>query len=253
MPSDRDGLSFSGGAVDRPGAALPSCECDRHSNPICWQWVDTVCARHRQKNTLCLSSMTRVIPVLEKLAVETFSVVLGIVLALAANAWHDRRTHEQAACEALRAIGSELKSNDSVLHDRLPYHTAMRDSLAALLARTRGSDVPGGLRAIDNWSGLRPTPILDDAWQTARSTQELQYLPYELVIGLSRTYAMQQRITDTNRGFYAAVYTPAFAAGGVAAIAAMQSFLGDLTSNEGHLQAQLDSSRRSVARYCQSE
>lgn len=194
--------------------------------------------------------MTRFSTHLEKIALETFSVVLGIVLALAANSWHDRRVHERAACVALDAIRSELASNDSVLRVRLPYHRAMADSLAALVARTRGRDAPGGLRAIANWSGFHPTQLLDEAWQTARSTEDLQYLPYSLVIGLSRTYAMQERIGDTSRGFYAAVYTPAFATGGVAAIAAMQSFLSDLQSNEGGLETQLDSSLARVKNYC---
>jgi hypothetical protein len=175
-----------------------------------------------------------------EIALETFSVVLGIVLALGVNAWHDRRSHEQSACEALRVIRSVLTSNDSMLRVKLPYHRAMYDSLGALIARTHQHDVPGGLRAISNWNGLQPTQLLDDAWQTARATQDLQYLPYPVVVGLSRTYAMQQRIADANRGFYAAVYTPAFATGGVAAIAAMQSFLSDLTSNEGHLEEQLE-------------
>lgn len=190
---------------------------------------------------------------IEALAVETFSVVLGIVLALAANAWHDRRVHQESACEALRAIRTELASNDSLVRSKLQYHTAMRDSLAALLARTRTAEVPGGLLAIKNWNGLSPTQLLDDAWQTARSTQELEYLPYDLVIGLSRTYAIQQRIGDANRGFYAAVYTPAFASGGVAAIGAMHSFLSDLTSNESHLLEQFAVELRIVARYCRRD
>ncbi|HVX40668.1 MAG TPA: hypothetical protein VHB25_13955, partial [Gemmatimonadaceae bacterium] len=170
---------------------------------------------------------------IEDLALETFSVVLGVALAFAANAWHDRRSHEQSACEALSAIRRELASNDSILRAKLPYHSAMRDSLRALLARTHSPEVPGGLLAIKNWNGLQPSPLVDDAWQTARSTQELTYLPYGLVIELSKTYAMQQRIADATRGLYAAVYTPAFASGGVAAIGAMSSFLDDLASNEG--------------------
>ncbi|HEX4683554.1 MAG TPA: hypothetical protein VH277_12630 [Gemmatimonadaceae bacterium] len=194
--------------------------------------------------------MSRTAAHLEKLAIETFSVVLGIVLALAVNAWHDRRSHRQSSCDALHAIQSELASNDSMIHVKLPYHEAMRDSLAALIARTRGHEVTNGLRAIANWAGLSPTQLLDDAWQTARSTQELQYLPYTLVIGLSRTYAAQQRIGDASRGFYAAVYTPAFATGGVAAVASMQSFLNDLASNESHLQEQLDRARAETAMYC---
>jgi hypothetical protein len=187
---------------------------------------------------------------LGEIALETFSVVLGIVLALAVNAWHDRRSHERSACEALRVIRSELTSNDSMLGVKLPYHVAMQDSLGALIARTHEREVPGGLRAIANWSGLQPTQLLDDAWQTARATQDLQYLPYPVVVGLSRTYAMQQRIADAGRGFYAAVYTPAFATGGVSAIAAMQSFLSDLTSNEGHLEQQLERQLHDSSRVC---
>jgi len=195
--------------------------------------------------------MSRAAAHLEKLAIETFSVVLGIVLALAANAWHDRRSHQESACEALRAIRTELASNDSVVHAKLPYHEAMTDSLTALLGRTHGPVVPNGLRAISNWQGLSPAQLLDDAWQTARSTEAVQYMPYGVVIQLSRAYAAQQRIADQSRGFYAAVYTPAFATGGVSAIAAMQSFLSDLKSNEEHLQTQLDSTLARVKPYCQ--
>lgn len=176
----------------------------------------------------------------ETLAVETISVVLGVVLALAANAWHDRRTHAAEAHEALTAIRNELAVNDSVLHAKLTYHRAMLDSLNALLARTKTRDVPGGLRAIKNWSGVQPAQLLDDAWQTARSTQAIQYVPYRVVVPLSRTYGMQQRITDMNRAFFGAVYTPEFATGGVAALAAVDSYLSDLSSNEGHLVEQYD-------------
>ena len=196
--------------------------------------------------------MTRLTSHLEKLALETFSVVLGIILAFAANSWHDRRAHEESACEALNAIRAELTSNDSLLSVRVPYHAAMRDSMTALLKRTRGHEALGGLQAIKNWNGLMPTRLLDDAWQTARSTQALQYLPFDLVIGLSRAYAYQQQIADANRGLLAAVYTPAFATGGVGAVAAMYSFLDDLASNEQHLREELDAEVPRTKQYCAS-
>lgn len=188
---------------------------------------------------------------LEKFAVETFSVVLGIALAFGVNAWHDRRVHAAAACEALREIRSELAANDSALQGEIPYHLAMRDSLRALLARTHGPVVPGGLSAIKNWRGTHTAQPLDDAWQAARSTEALEYLPYDLVIQLSRGYAMQQQLTDINRGFYGAVFTPAFATGGTAALATMESYITDLASGEQHLEARLATERRLVARTCQ--
>ena len=176
----------------------------------------------------------------EQLALETFSVVLGIILALAANAWHDRRVHGADAGEAVRAIRNELATNDSMLRLKIPYHRAMQDSLTALLGRATTRDVPGGLRAIKNWNGTQPAQLLDDAWQTARSTQAIQYVPYDLVVGLSRTYAMQQRVGDVNRAFYNAIYTPQFAIGGVTAMAAMESYLADVSANEAQLIRQYD-------------
>ena len=43
-----------------------------------------------------------------------------------------------------------------------------------------------------------------------------------------------------NRAFFGAVYTPEFATGGVGALAAMDSYLHDLSSNEEHLVEQYD-------------
>lgn len=185
----------------------------------------------------------------ETLAVETISVVLGVILALAANAWHDDRAHAAQAHEAMTAIRNELAINDSVLHLKVVYHREMQDSLTALLGRTKTRVVPGGQRAIENWSGLQPSQLLDDAWQTARATQAIQYVPYDVVVPLSRTYAMQQRITELNRAFFGVVYTPEFATGGVGALAAMDSYLQDLSSNEGRLVEQYDLELSQVDRF----
>jgi hypothetical protein len=179
-------------------------------------------------------------PHIEAFALETFSVVLGIVLALGSNAWHDRVVHQRQAREALASIRAELSANRSSLDAKLPYHMAMHDSLAALVARTHTKEVQGGQLAIANWSGLQPTQLLDDAWQTARSTQALEYLPYDEILALSRTYAIQQRIAELNRAFFGAVYTPQFASGGVFALGAMGSYLQDLAAAETRLSSQYD-------------
>lgn len=171
----------------------------------------------------------------ESLAIETFSVVLAIVLALGANALHDRRVQAARAREALMAIRAELVANRETLSAKVLYHRAMHDSIDALITRTRTRVVPGGLRAIANWNGLGPSQLLDDAWQTARATQSLEHLAYSMVLNLSGTYALQQRIGDVNRAFFATVYTPAFATGGVAAFGSMSNYLEDVSSTEGHL------------------
>jgi hypothetical protein len=116
----------------------------------------------------------------------------------------------------------------------------MRDSLVALVARTHTREVPGGQLAIANWNGIQPSRLLDDAWQTAHATQAIQYVPYDIAIGLSGTYAIQSRIGEINRAFFAAVYTPAFASGGVTALGAMSSYLADLSATEEQLIKQYD-------------
>jgi hypothetical protein len=70
----------------------------------------------------------------ETLAVETFSVVLGVLLALGANAWREDRRHAADAHHALETIRAELATNRDAIRAKLPYHRAMHDSLAALVA-----------------------------------------------------------------------------------------------------------------------
>jgi hypothetical protein len=72
--------------------------------------------------------------------------------------------------------------------------------LGALLGHARGAVVPNGLRAIANWSALSAAQLLDDSWRTGRSTQDIQYLPNDVVMQLSRAYA-QHRIADQSDGF----------------------------------------------------
>ena len=183
----------------------------------------------------------------EQIVVETFSVVLGILLALAANAWHDSTVHGAQARDALRNIRGEIAANRLSLGDKVAYHSAMHDSLAALVARTHTASVPGGLQAVRGWDGIHPARVVDNAWLTAGATGAMQYIPFAVVLPLSKTYELQQRVVDLQRAFYSVVYTPQFAVGGVAAIASMSSFLGDLVANERQLVEQYDLALRDTS------
>ncbi|HEX3865972.1 MAG TPA: hypothetical protein VHV78_04435 [Gemmatimonadaceae bacterium] len=176
----------------------------------------------------------------EQLVVETFSVVLGILLALAANTWHDSRAHAAQARDALVGIRAEVAANRVTLDAKLGYHVVMHDSLDALVARTHGQEPPGGLLAIKGWNGISPPRLVDNAWQAAAATGAMQHIPAAMVLQLAKTYSLQRRVDDIQRAFFSIVYTPQFALGGVGAIASMASFLGDLSVNENHLLAQYD-------------
>jgi hypothetical protein len=183
----------------------------------------------------------------EQLVVETFSVVLGILLALGANAWHDSIVHGAQARDALSNIRGEIAANRAAIAEKVQYHAAMRDSLDAVVARTRTASPPGGLLAIHGWNGICPLRLVDNAWQTAGATGAMQYMPFAVVLPLSRAYGLQQRVVDIQRAFYSVVYTPEFAVGGVAAFASMSSFLSDLVANERQLVAQYDLALASVS------
>jgi hypothetical protein len=145
----------------------------------------------------------------ESLLVETFSVVLGILLALAVNGWHDRRTHDASAREALHNIRDEIAANRATLGAKVGYHEAMRDSLQALLARTSNGRLTASQNTIQGWNGIAPARLVDNAWQTARTTGVMQYIPYPVVLRLSNCYGLQQGISDAQRAYYAVVYAPA--------------------------------------------
>jgi hypothetical protein len=176
----------------------------------------------------------------EHIVVETFSVVLGVLLALAANDWHESRVHDAQARDALAGIHAELAANRATLANKVAYHAAMHDSLDALVARAHGGSAPGGLTAIKGWNGISPPRLVDNAWLSTYQTGVMQYIPVTTVLPLATTYALQQRVVDIERAFYPTVYTPQFAIGGVGSIASMASFLGDLSVNERQLLAQYD-------------
>jgi len=176
----------------------------------------------------------------EKLAIETFSVVLGIALAFAVNDWHTQRVHQQQARQVLASIRAELVANRDLVRQHAEYHRAMADSAEALITRTRGAAVPGGLGAIANYSGLHPTQVLDNAWQTARSTQALELISYDVAVGLSTTYAYQQRLVDLTRAFYAVSYGPAFSTGDIGALKSTWLYLGDAVANETEMIGRYD-------------
>lgn len=178
---------------------------------------------------------------IEALIVETFSVVLGILLALGVNGWRERRAHDTSAREALRNIGAEIAANRSALAPQVGYHEAMRDSLHALLLAGRDRARAADPSSIAGWKGIAPTRLVDNAWQTATTTGVMQYIPYAVALRLSSCYGLQHAIDDAQRAYYAVVYAPSFAAAGNSAVASMGSYLADLSVSERELAAQYDS------------
>ncbi len=184
----------------------------------------------------------------EQLLVETFSVVLGILVALAVNDWREAREHAQLAAQVVARFEREIADNDSALALRAPYHRAMADSLGALVQRSAGRAPAGGLHAIRNWAGTRPTLLRSAAWESALATQALSYLDYGTVADLSRLYEQQRRVQAIATGYIGVMYTPSFQTGGFGSIASLFSFLEDLAANEAGLHLSYQAELRALER-----
>ncbi len=185
---------------------------------------------------------------IEQLLVETFSVVLGILVALAVNDWRENREHARLAAQVVTSFQREIATNDSALTERAAYHRAMADSLGALVARSAGREPPGGLRAIRGWHGITPVLLRSAAWESALATQALSYVDYRTVADLSRIYEQQRRLDAISTGFIATMFTPGFQTGGFGSIASMASYLQDIAGAEGRLKQEYDAELRALRR-----
>ena len=121
-------------------------------------------------------------------------VVLGALLALAADEWREGRERTRRAELALAAIRAELEANLTMVDSARAHHMRVRDTLRAYVGR-RESPPPrvylGGI--------IKPAPVTATAWDAARETGVLAELPYATVLRIAPVYETQARyrsITD---------------------------------------------------------
>ena len=124
---------------------------------------------------------------LQRLLVEFFSIVLGVLLALGLNEWRENRSHQSQANAALLNIKNELQSNLralTILHEN-------NAETIKVMAENKNTD-SGGERKFIPGLQLRET-----AWETFLSTNISNYVDYKTVLILSETYSMQSVYKQT--------------------------------------------------------
>jgi hypothetical protein len=124
---------------------------------------------------------------LQRLLVEFFSIVLGVLLALGLNEWRENRSHQSQANAALLNIKNELQSNLkalTILHEN-------NAETVKVMAENKNTD-SGGERKFIPGLQLRET-----AWETFLSTNISNYVDYKTVLILSETYSMQSVYKQT--------------------------------------------------------
>ena len=119
---------------------------------------------------------------------EAAFVVLGVVLALAANEWREGRNERQRAAIASNAIAAELRSNRGAVAAAHAYHSALIDSL-----QVNGSPTWQPSPRLFSRGFVAPAQLSSTAWQSAAATGAVEHMPYEAVLKLSQAYANQAR------------------------------------------------------------
>jgi hypothetical protein len=117
---------------------------------------------------------------IQKLVIEVFSIVLGVLLALAVSEWNEQRSHKIQANSALQNISNELRSNQELLKLIHENNVATVDAMTM----EPGSE-PGETRNFIPGLQLRET-----AWDTLLSTGLSNYVSYERILVLSHAYSM---------------------------------------------------------------
>jgi len=115
----------------------------------------------------------------QRLVIEVFGIVLGVMLALAVNEWREQRTHRTQVEAALRNVAAELGANREQL---TAIHANNTETLALLTV--------GGADHEDR-QFVPAIQLKDTAWRTLRTTGVANHVDYETILTLSETYAIQ--------------------------------------------------------------
>lgn len=148
-----------------------------------------------------------------RLLLETFLIVVAVLLALAVDEWREKRAQSRLIGAVLETLRVETDRNRQILELRLPYHESIR---AALEAGGETYFVESGGRyalrdpehipsradvGIEPDRGLALAPTLSDAaWRAALASGALTSLEYEFFYRLSVAYTTLTEVEETARG-----------------------------------------------------
>ena len=123
---------------------------------------------------------------IRSLLLEVFSIVLGVLLALAVSEWQQDRARDELAKTALQNVLNELQVNSEVI---AKVH---ENNLATItLAGTEAED--GQEEEVSFIPGVQ---VRDSAWQALLSSGVSSYIDYQLLLTLSKTYSQQAVYVD---------------------------------------------------------
>ncbi len=145
--------------------------------------------------------------------VEAFIVVLGVVLALAANEWREHYNRKQHAETALEGILSELHVNRRAIDSALAYHLQLDDTLRGFMRQASQGALPYPDGRLFSKGYIAPATLLNTAWDASNATDAVTDMNYADVLMLSRIYEKQRSYEDQARLGGQLIYAKLFSEG----------------------------------------
>ena len=123
---------------------------------------------------------------LPEILIEAGSIVFAILLAFAVDEWRERRGQLAVAERAPRTIVSELKANRSELRGTRGANAQTLENITKQVAAL------GEKRANSVQTGMNLSQLSAAAFQTAQATQAAQFLDFDWLVRVARTYELQR-------------------------------------------------------------
>jgi len=146
------------------------------------------------------------------LALEVFSIVLGVLLALGANEWRKHANQQDLKQRTLRMIGEDAMENRRILARRIELHDALQADvkISSELLAEGVTAFPDSLKQLN--FGI--IPLNTSAYETARAAQVIPLLDLELastlarmheIIRINRALEDAMRNASANLNYYAII------------------------------------------------
>lgn len=143
------------------------------------------------------------------LFLESFFVVLGLTLAFVLNNWRENSSNRDHADKAVSFIMEELSVNMESIQNSMAYHRSLMDTLQVFALR--GADeVPIN---IFKKGFIQPAVIYNTAWETAKTTNAVNHIDYEIVLAVSKIYTEQDRYNKQADMSGSVIYNEMFKSG----------------------------------------
>jgi hypothetical protein len=137
---------------------------------------------------------TRVRDKLPEITLEAFSVLLAVFCALGVDQWRETCAQKAQGELARQRITSEVRRNTSEIEQSIPNHEQVLTNLdAGIEALERGDEIS------QVGANFEMSTYSDSAWETAKSTQTLNYVEFDWVVEITEFYELLEHCQASQR------------------------------------------------------